>query len=169
VGFIQPVMTNWGVVVLSLGNSKRYLQGGMWYTLSSILGFLAGIPWGGTGVATGYAIATYLALYPILRLAFRGTPIRIRDFFQSVLTPAIASCITVVAMTLMPDFYTGQSLIFNLLSLAAVFASIYAFCFILIPGGLGTALSHLQLLQLTGRPKSGHASSSLHHPSPPKP
>jgi PST family polysaccharide transporter len=169
VGFIQPVMTNWGVVVLSLGNSKRYLQGGMWYTLSSILGFLAGIPWGGTGVATGYAIATYLALYPILRLAFRGTPIRIRDFFQSVLTPAIASCITVVAMTLMPDFYTGQSLIFNLLSLAAVFASIYAFCFILIPGGLRTALSHLQLLQLTGRPKSGHASSSLHHPSPPKP
>jgi hypothetical protein len=72
-------------------------------------------------------------------------------------------------MTLMPDFFTGQSLIFNLLSLAAVFASIYAFCFILIPGGLGTALSHLQLLQLTGRPKSGHASSSLHHPSPPKP
>jgi PST family polysaccharide transporter len=161
VGFIQPVMTNWGVVVLSLGNSKRYLQGGMWQTLSSIIGFLAGIPWGATGVATGYAIATYLTLYPILRLAFRGTPIRIRDFFQSVLTPAIASCITALSMTLMLEFYTGQSLILTLLSQAVVFASIYAVCFISLPGGLKTALSHLQLLQMISRLKSNRASGTL--------
>ena len=96
VGFVQPTITLWGIVVLSRGMGRRYLHLGIFNTICSALGFLAGLPWGPEGVATGYAVVTYLTAYPILRWAFHGTPLRISDFIEATFRPFIASAAAVV-------------------------------------------------------------------------
>jgi PST family polysaccharide transporter len=97
-GFIQPTAFTTGLVLMSLGQSKRYLVAG---TLSSIFvasSFFLGIRWGAMGVATAYTIAIYVLLVPSLWYCFRRTPISIQDFFSATFRQAIAGIIAGLAM-----------------------------------------------------------------------
>lgn len=108
VGFIQPVVTMWALVVLSLGLGERYLKIGAINTAVACIGFLGGIRWGAEGVAIGYAISTAVSSYPILGMAFKGTPILISDFHASVICPFFSSmvaalvCISLAKLAAMP-------------------------------------------------------------------
>lgn len=135
VGFIQPVTTLWGMVVLSRGMSRRYLQLGICNTVCSAIGFAAGLPWGPVGVAAGYAVVTYVTAYPILKWAFHGTPLRFRDFTAVIARPFFAS---LVAAVLCLYAFSNLSEIPVLLWLALVgctFSITYAGTLRLLPGG----------------------------------
>ena len=94
VAFVQPVITLWGMVLMSRGMGRRYLHIGIFNTACSAAGFLAGLHWGPVGVAAGYAVATYLTAYPVLAWTFRGTPLCFQDFLSSILRPLTASIIS---------------------------------------------------------------------------
>jgi O-antigen/teichoic acid export membrane protein len=88
---IQPVVTTQGVVTLSTGQSRRYFWCGTGYACVVVLSFIIGLPWGAKGVATAYAIANYLLVYPTLRYSYKGTPIRVMDFSASIYRPLFAA------------------------------------------------------------------------------
>lgn len=146
VGFIQPAVTNWGIVLLSLGQPKRFLRVGMWNAVFSVAGFVGGLPWGAIGVATGYAVVTYLSLWPILRMSFKGSALRVSDFFESIAAPAIASCVAASVLILAGGFFKGQLAFVQVLLMGSVFVSLYALCFCLIPGGRSKLLAHMRLI-----------------------
>lgn len=89
--FIQPVASLRGLVALSSGRSRDYLLLGAINAVVVCVAFVAGLPWGPMGVAVGYAVAIYALLYPTLKLSFRGTSIRMQDFWTSVRQAALTS------------------------------------------------------------------------------
>jgi PST family polysaccharide transporter len=88
-GFIEPVLTSTGLVMISTGQSKKFFTIGCITSISTITGFFIGIHWGVIGVATSFVVSTYLQMIPILHFSFKGTPVRVRYFFQEILYPVI--------------------------------------------------------------------------------
>lgn len=133
--FVQPVVASRGLVMVTTGNSRRFLWFGIWNALAVSTGFAIGLPWGAKGVAVAYAIVNYLTLYPSLRFCYTNTPVRVRDFFTSVALAAISSIvaggITLLAKGAIP-FPNNLSI---LATCAAVFAAVYIVVFMVLPGG----------------------------------
>lgn len=88
VAFIQPCAGMVGSVMLSVGHSREYFVQGVATSGAITLAFAVGIFWGATGIALGYLVANYLVLIPLLAYAYKGTALKIRDFFDSVSLPA---------------------------------------------------------------------------------
>jgi PST family polysaccharide transporter len=134
--FVQPTMGTTGLVLVSLGQTRRYLTIGIVNSIFIVLSFLCGLPWGGVGVAVAYTVATYLTLLPTLWYSYRQSPISIQDFFSVILRPVVASIIMGFViygmrlyMTSMPDIVSiGCSFIIGFLT--------YLMVLILIPGGV---------------------------------
>ena len=133
--FIQPVCSTRGMVLLTTGKSRKYLWWGVGYAVVTILSFVIGLPWGAKGVATSYAIANYLILYPSLVYVFKDTPLRIRDFFIAIYKPLVASLAMAVAGFFMTTRLNGLSEVPILLACFGMSVVIYLLALIVLPGG----------------------------------
>lgn len=79
------------LVMLSQGYAKRNMYLTILTASMVSLSFVIGIPYGITGVAWGYTIASFLIMFPLIIFGFRGTPIRIRLILVSILGPLTAT------------------------------------------------------------------------------
>ena len=91
--FIQPTSTTWGLVLLSTGQSRRYLKWGVVNSFVIIVFFIIGLQWGAYGVAVFYTIATYLLLYPTLKYCFKNTPLNPLNYFYAIWKQFIGSVV----------------------------------------------------------------------------
>jgi PST family polysaccharide transporter len=133
--FIQPSASTRGVVVLSLGQSGRYLRWGIFNSLATVSAFMIGISWGAMGVAVAYTIINYIILLPSLWYCFRFTPISMRDFFRAVSKPALASLFAAALILLAQLYMVNQS---NFISIAVCLfggLAIYLLILYAMPGG----------------------------------
>jgi PST family polysaccharide transporter len=137
VAFVQPVLTLWGMVVLSRGMGRRYVHLGIFNTVCSAIGFVAGLPWGAVGVATGYAIVTYVTAIPILTWAFHGTPLRLRDFFAGTARPFAASVLAAGTCIAFSKQWIDLGIVTQLAVSASVFGVLYLLVLRALPGGRG--------------------------------
>jgi len=135
VGFVQPVITLWGIVVLSRGMGRRYLHLGIFNTVCSAIGFAAGLPWGPIGVAVGYAVVTYLSAYPILIWAFRGTPLKFGDFKAVTVRPFTASIVAAILCFYISSVISTIPPFVWLALLGSAFMAAYLCTLRLLPGG----------------------------------
>ncbi len=97
-GFLQTSSGFRGTVLMSLGLGRRYFMQGLYSAIVGCTGFLIGIRWGASGVATAYAITSLLLPYPMHVYSFKGTPLRVGDFFGTVAGPALAAIVAAAAM-----------------------------------------------------------------------
>jgi len=135
VAFIQPVAGTVGLVLVSLGQSKRYFVFGTIHSIIIVISFILGLPWGAIGVAAAYTIATYVILVPSLWYCFRQSPVSIRDFFSAILRPMIASICMGAAIFLSYLFLANQ---LDIVVVGACFGTgllAYFLALVLIPGG----------------------------------
>jgi len=88
-GFIQPVSSSSGLVMISMGKTKKFFIVGCASSLVIVLGFIIGIHWGVIGTAVSFAITTYLILIPVLIYSFRDTPLKISHFFEEISSPIL--------------------------------------------------------------------------------
>lgn len=149
--FIQPVAGLRGMVLLSSGQSRRYVQWGIFNAVCVSIGFLVGVRWGGVGVAVAYAIVNYAILYPSLLLAFKNTSLRSSDFFVPILGPAVSSMVAVV-MTwglARADWLDQLCLALKIVSLGGIFFAVYLVFTLLLPGGLSDLKRYTALLHRT--------------------
>ena len=65
-----------------------------------LLSFLAGLPWGAIGVASGYAICIIIITIPQFSFALKYSPISVRDVFSVIYQPLALSVIVALAMTI---------------------------------------------------------------------
>jgi len=135
VAFIQPVSTTWGLVLVSLGQTRRYLILGAMNSVGIVMSFVFGLPWGAIGVAIAYAVANYVFLIPTLWYSFRSSPISMKDFFTAITRPLAASLFIGAAV------FCGRWFLANWPDAAVVGACLgigllaYIIALILIPGG----------------------------------
>jgi len=136
--FIQPVASTVGLVLVSLGQSKRYFVLGTISGIIVVISFILGLTWGAIGVAAAYAIVNYVILIPTLWYSFRRTPISITDFFSAILRPMIASLCIGAAI------FAGHLFLANQPSIVVVGACFligllsYLLVWVLLPGGIQT-------------------------------
>lgn len=146
-GFIQPVASLRGLILLSLGKSRRYLAWGVMNTAAVSAAFLIGIKWGGVGVAASYAAVNYIILYPSLVFIFRDTPLSARDFFEPILMPAATSVFagfgTSLAVNTIGIDHPTVSIIFA----AITFALLFLLGYLSTPAGRKSARSYITLIK----------------------
>jgi PST family polysaccharide transporter len=135
-GFIQPVASLRGLVALSSGRSRDYLLLGVINAVVVCIAFALGLRWGPMGVAVAYSFAIYALLYPTVKLSFRGTRIRMADFWSAIGQPAFASLLGAVAVLLLPAAWLdGLPLAVVLAVQAATFGLAWLVGNLLWPGG----------------------------------
>lgn len=149
-GFIQPVASLRGLVLLSLGRTSQYLHWGLLNAAVASISFFVGVQWGPTGVALAYAIANYLLLYPSLRYFFRETPLYTRDFFSSIAIPGIASLVAAAAVVAISRNVGGMpdSPLIRLSIAGTAFSIVFFLSVVLLPGGTKTLKSFHSLARM---------------------
>lgn len=147
-GFIQPVAGLRGLVMLSLGKSRRYLIWGIVNAIVMCLSFCIGIAWGGAGVACAYAGANYLILYPSLIFIFAGTPLKPGDFFNSISLPALASLLAAIGSLSAMRWLPAMQPIPHLVSSLAIFCTLFAFFHTITRPGRETIKSYMNFARI---------------------
>jgi O-antigen/teichoic acid export membrane protein len=93
IAFIQPVSTTRGLVLISLGQSHKYLKLGIAISILTSISFILGLHWGTIGVASAYVLVNYIILFPSLWYCFCESPIKTFDFLKEVVRPILVSLI----------------------------------------------------------------------------
>ena len=78
-GLVQPLANTTGWLFISQGRTREMLRMGVVSCLVIVGSFVAGIPWGGVGVAAAYTIVTYVCLPFRWWYMSRTCPIRFGD------------------------------------------------------------------------------------------
>ncbi len=124
-GLVQPSMGTAGIVMLNFGYVKRHFQIGLANSLLVIASFVMGLPYGIIGVASAYAIMTYITFLPLVFLCFYGTPVTKGLFLGSHVMPLVLSLISIIpvfiARSALPDTMTAGHIV-----PLALFAGIYS-------------------------------------------
>ncbi len=104
VAIVQPLYATTGWIYQSLGKTDRMMRWGMISIPCYILSFIAGLPWGGNGVAIAYTICNFIMLWPGILYAFHGTPLNARDFFQAVLCPFVIGLLIFIFVSIYHNY-----------------------------------------------------------------
>jgi O-antigen/teichoic acid export membrane protein len=132
----QPVSSTSGMVLISTGRSRRYLILGTVNAVLVSISFVLGLPWGGKGVATAYAIVSYLILFPNLFYAYKGTSISIKDFILSVYRPLVASLVMGFGCFLLLRLIGDINVLAELILAFTTCAGMYLLTFSALSGGI---------------------------------
>jgi polysaccharide transporter, PST family len=95
-GISQSVERSMGWLHVSAGRSDRWMKWGIFSAVCQLLALGAGLPFGLTGVAVTYTIATFFLFVPALVYAGRPVGIDVRDVLRTV-APQMAAGLIVVA------------------------------------------------------------------------
>lgn len=124
--FIQPTASTRGMVMISCGLSTRFFFWGLWNAVFVVIAFVTGIYLAGlNGLVIGYAIVNYIIFIPSLIYCFKGTPVRVADFFKTVAAPAIISILSAVALYWVVVQNLQLHLFLEIVLYAAVYAVLY--------------------------------------------
>lgn len=147
--FIQPAESTRGLVLISLGQGRRYLIWGVVNAVITVISFIIGIWWGAIGVATAYSAANYLILLPSLWYCYRESPVSLIDFFQAINLPLLASGFMGLVLFIIYRRLEFDNSVISLLCGMGVAVLSYLFVWLLIPGGrifLGELFSYGRVL-----------------------
>lgn len=133
--FIQPLSSTAGIVLLSLGRGDRLLRYGIINSVFLVISFAIGVHWGAVGIAVGYAVSSYLLLFPLLWYCFRDTPVSVKASIATIYRPVIVSVITALAVMYISSYLYNMSDIVIVVISFIIAVPLYLFIWFLIPGG----------------------------------
>jgi O-antigen/teichoic acid export membrane protein len=98
-GFAQPICNTAGWLYMTQGRTHHMFQWGLIGGTISIIAIVAGLPWGGVGVAASYSL-TYVCVVAPMVFWFVGRegPVRARDVYRTVAPFFWASTATLLAL-----------------------------------------------------------------------
>lgn len=146
-----------GLVLISLGKTKRALFLLLAYSLL-LLGFvLLGTHWGPIGVAASTLVTGLVFMVPSLYLSFRNTPLSVGFFFGTMRPPLIAGIVMLGAVLAFKRFAPITGVVQSLAVGAAVGSLAYLLVIFLLPGSrrLTTALLGDVVSSFRGKGRSG--------------
>lgn len=148
-----------GWVYVTFGHVNRQLRWAIFSSIVCCLSIGVGLPWGATGVALAVSISHVVLKVPSLWYCYRGTPVRLGDFFGAVWRPAVASVGAGLAVYgLERAFFQACACpaVVALAVLFVVYGILYAVLFCMLPGGrasLGSGLAILKVAFPSRRPQ----------------
>ena len=150
--FIQPVASTCGIVMVTLGKTQRYFWWGVASSACLIGAYVIGAMWGAIGVATAYAVASYVIVVPSLWYSYRDTPVSISAFLNAITSAVISSLVTGLILIL---FQWKTSFLHDSAEiLISLFVAIISYCgiWLLLPGGKDSLIEYLSYLGILLKP-----------------
>lgn len=144
------ITLNW--VLISLGQTERLLKMTFAVSALTVIGIVAGLPWGALGVAVAFSACRVGSFLPMLIYVSRHSHLNVTDVLHSLLRPVFTSVMAASGLWVMTPFLTfGEHMTFSLMTHAAVFASLYFGISVALPGGVGMFKQFLRLVPLLWR------------------
>lgn len=140
--FVSAISATSGIVMITSGRTRAYFKWGLIQSSCMVLSFAVGVRWGAIGLAWSWVAYTYAALFPEIWYAFRGTPLRLGDFFNAIWRPAIASVVMAGVLLVFRMVVGTLGAAADLLASLAVAPIAYAAGWLLLPQGRLSLLSH---------------------------
>ena len=125
VGVLQTVSSTSGLVLITLGRTRRYMSQGLVTSGVTVAAFIVGLRYGIIGVAIAYAVVSFLMLLPVLAWCFHGTPVSVRNFLGGIWRPLAYGGTATLAGYLIGRLGSGHWLLDHTLE-AVVFFGIYS-------------------------------------------
>jgi PST family polysaccharide transporter len=97
-GLIQPLAFSSGWIMICRGRTDRLMRWSMIRVPVLLAGILAGLPWGGEGVALAFTLCNYLLLIPCVRFAVQDSPLETAHVFQAIRRPMLLAAVVYGAM-----------------------------------------------------------------------
>jgi PST family polysaccharide transporter len=107
IGMMQSVGTTVGVIYLATGRPDIALRVTLIAAPALLAGFAAGLPWGITGVAIGYAVVSAMLFHFTTVLAFRLIELPLAVFYRAVSRPAAAMLVMITVLLLIAPLLDG--------------------------------------------------------------
>ncbi|GGC30084.1 lipopolysaccharide biosynthesis protein [Parapedobacter defluvii] len=107
--FIQPVAGTTGVVMITMGQTKRYFIWGTLSAVCTVLGYIIGARWGLNGVILSYIFINYVLLAPCLIYCFRYSPITMSLFFKEIIHVVLFSLFSGIVCFSVKYFFVSDS------------------------------------------------------------
>jgi len=133
--FIAPASDTTCYLLVSCGETKRYLNLGLLTSATLLLSFGIGAIWGPLGVAYGYLAATYMLLVLRLRYSFEGTPVDAKAFGEAIAKPVVASAAMMLALVLFNRLVNVTSALGLLTMSVPISLASYVGLWMVMPGG----------------------------------
>lgn len=133
-GFVTPIVGTFQLVMVSCGQTRRYLRWGIISGVCIILAYVSGIPWGAMGVAYAYACASYLLLFLALQYCLKDTPVNTSLILKNI-RAAIISCfgagiVLIMFLSQLPKLNVLLNIVFSF----SVFTLAYLAFLLCMPG-----------------------------------
>lgn len=104
-----------GLVMLSHGFSKRYMQLSVATALITSASFVVGIFFGINGVAASFTVGSFLVLIPMYIVSFRETTMKLRMVFQTILWPLLSAAAAGITSYVFIRIFSIDSIVDHLL------------------------------------------------------
>jgi PST family polysaccharide transporter len=148
--FVDPFYTTMSWFLLSLGQTRRMLRAVLVISLTAVISFGVGLPWGAVGVAGVFSFTRVLMLIPLIVYCCADSPLRWQEVLAILARPAATSLIAAlglfVAMPLLALFPFGE--LVGLIISGLIFGVFYLCAWLIIPGGGLIAREALDLIAL---------------------
>jgi O-antigen/teichoic acid export membrane protein len=132
---LRPASDSTGLLLVTCGKTRRYLNLGVATGLVLVVAFSVGVVWGAVGVAYGILVATLVLLALRLKYSFEGTPVTAGAFCRALATPLLASGSMAAVLVAMNALVEPSSSVAALAVAAPVALGSYLLAWMLIPGG----------------------------------
>jgi O-antigen/teichoic acid export membrane protein len=133
--FATPIVALLGLIMLSLGQTKRYFFWGLFTNLSTVIAFVIGIRWGVLGIAKSCIIVTAVSLIFSLFFVFKGSPVDIISTLKNIYRPAIASIVMGCVLLLNYAHLSSYHVAWQIALSTFLGCGIYFLIWMLFPGG----------------------------------
>ena len=122
-------------ILITRGNSRRYLQLTLLQSVTLVVLMLIGVRWGIIGIAAADLMGTYLLAVPTLYFSLQGSPVTMRTFIATVARPASASIGMAAVLILLHQAIPPTGALAFLLLATAIGAGSFLGIWMLLPGG----------------------------------
>jgi O-antigen/teichoic acid export membrane protein len=133
--FASPIVTMYGMIMLSSGHVRRYFYWGLFTNLSTIIAFIVSIRWGVLGIAASWSISTAINLIFSLFFVFKGSPVSMVATLKNIYRPAIASTVMGCALLLSYAFLSSYHVALQIALSTLLGCGVYFITWLFFPGG----------------------------------
>ncbi len=141
--FASPIVTMYGMMMLSSGHVKRYFYWGVFTNLSTIIAFIVGVQWGVLGISASWSFATAFNLVFSFAFAFKHSSVPMVATLKNIYKPAIASVGMGIVLLLTYASLTSLHLALQIGLSILVGSGVYLGVWLLFPGGYGEIATFL--------------------------
>lgn len=154
-GFVRPIDSSSWWLFVTQNRAHEAFRWSIVAALITAVAVVAGVPWGGVGIATGLAVSAVLRLPALVWYATRRGPVRAYDVYRTAAAPALASACALLALMGLGFRVQGLATVLVLTAAVAIVVIVVLAILCILPTGRRALRDAWSLLELLSHRRAG--------------